>query len=534
MINILVKNRLKALLGSMVSKGRDGSAVKAGKGRIVLVVLLYLFVFLSFAGISTSLAVIMGAVLIPIGASWLYFAIFIIAALSIIFVFSIFETKSELFECKDNDLLLSMPIRPRDIVASRVAVVLVYNYIEALIIMLPCIIVYAVFAKEPIGVIGAILVSLLIPLLATALSSVCGYGVAVLSKLFKKKTLINVVIYLAFFAAYMVGYEFLFDGFEKFLTDAENAGTVAYIPALYYIGASALLEPLSFAIVAIVSFAAAAVSYYVISKSYIRIVTSEYTPKKTYKEKEASSRSQLSALVHKELSSFFSSATYILNGGLGYLFAVALGVLLLVKSELVGVVAAELFLESADPVSNLIPILISALILISSIGVISASSLSLEGKRLWIVKTMPIDARTLLLSKSLPQFIIATPPMLIASVLLIISTKATFANSIFIVLIPLLANAFFALFGTVMNVALPKFDFRNDAEVIKQSLAVFIVMMAGMFISFLALGVAFVLTIVAHPLLSSVALALLFLALAILMYFILTRVSVRVYEKLDA
>ena len=130
MIKILIKNRLRSLLGTMVNKSRDGSAVKGGRGRIVLVIILYLFLAGSFAFMSTSVAMVLGTVLIPIGAAWLYFAIFIIAALSVIFILGIFETKAELFECKDNDLLLSMPIKPRDIVASRVCVVLIYNYLE--------------------------------------------------------------------------------------------------------------------------------------------------------------------------------------------------------------------------------------------------------------------------------------------------------------------------------------------------------------------------------------------------------------------
>ena len=128
MIKILVKNRLSALFGTAVSKGRDG-AVKAGKGRILLFSLLYLLLISLFAGMSVIGAVTLGFVLIPIGASWLYFAIFFLVSFTLIFVLSIFETKSELFECKDNDLLLSMPIKPRDIVASRVLVVLIYNYI---------------------------------------------------------------------------------------------------------------------------------------------------------------------------------------------------------------------------------------------------------------------------------------------------------------------------------------------------------------------------------------------------------------------
>ena len=534
MIKILIKNRLRSLLGTMVNKSRDGSAVKGGRGRIALVIILYLFLAGSFAFMSTSVAMVLGAVLIPIGAAWLYFAIFIIAALSVIFILGIFETKAELFECKDNDLLLSMPIKPRDIVASRVSVVLIYNYAEELIIMLPCIIVYGVLSRDPVGIIGALTVSLFIPLLATALASVCGYGVAMISKLFKRKTAISVILYLIFFGAYMLGYDALLDGFDSFIADMESTGTAPDIPFLYYIGAVALLDPLSIALTVAVSVTAALLCYLFVSKSYIRIVTSSYTPHTTYKERAHKTHSPLYSLVQKEIARFFSSAIYILNGGLGYIFAIALGVLALVRSGDLAVIAGELFSGSSDPIAAILPLLVCVIILTGSLGIISAASLSLEGKRLWIVKSMPIDARTLLLGKTLPQFIISSVPMLIASVLLIIATGAAFEYWFLVIAAPQLANLFFSFFGTVINTAFPKFDFQNEAEVIKQSLSTFVVMMSNMLISILITGAAFVLGMLMHPLLVLFLVLLFFFTLSVIMYIVLTRVSTKRYNRFDA
>ena len=533
MIKILIKNRLRSLFGTMVNKSRDGSAVKGGQGRIALVILLYIFLIGSFAFMSTTMAIALGSVLIPIGAEWLYFAVFIIATLSVIFILSIFETKSELFECKDNDLLLSMPIKPRDIVASRVSVVLIYNYLEELVIMLPCIIVYGVLSHDPVGVLGALIVSIFIPLLATALASVCGYGVAMISKLFKKKTAISVILYLLFFGAYMLGYEALIEGFDSFIADTESSGTVANIPFLYYIGAAALFEPLSITLTVLISLTAAFVCYFFVSKSYIKIVTSNYTPHATYKDRTHRTHSPLFSLVQKEISHFFSSAIYILNGGIGYIFMVAIGVFLVVKSNELTAVAEELFRDVSEPVAVLLPILVCAVIFMSSFGVISAATLSLEGKRLWIIKTMPIDSRTLLLSKALPQLVISFLPTLITSLLLIIACKAGIEYWLFIIIIPQLANAFFALFGTVINTAFPKFEFQNEAEVIKQSLSSFIVMMSNMLISLILIGLTFLLCITVHSLVAFSLLLVLFLLLSVAMYFVLTRISTKRYDKFD-
>jgi len=192
MIKYLIKNRLRSALGAMVGKGKGGAVKKASAGRIVGFTLLYAYVIGTFLLLSSIVSFSLGAVLIPGGASWLYFSVFMIASFSIVFIFSIFETKSELFECKDNDLLLSMPIKPKDIVISRISVVLIYNYIEELIIMLPCIVSYSIFSRgDIIGVLGALVMSMLLPLFATAIASGVGYVVAIVSKRTKKNSFVT-------------------------------------------------------------------------------------------------------------------------------------------------------------------------------------------------------------------------------------------------------------------------------------------------------------------------------------------------------
>ena len=158
MIKILIKNRLRALFGSMVGKGKGGEVKKASVGKIVGFAILYAYLALVFIGLAVGAAVIFASAFLGEGGDWIYFAIFSLASLTVVFVLSIFETKSELFECKDNDLLLSMPIKPRDIVVSRIVVVLIYNYFTAAIVMLPAVVVYAIFTLNPLGIIGGLLV----------------------------------------------------------------------------------------------------------------------------------------------------------------------------------------------------------------------------------------------------------------------------------------------------------------------------------------------------------------------------------------
>lgn len=506
MVKILIKNRLRGLVGAMLTGGRKGSTKQRSTGRVVLFSLLYLYVAVVFIGLATFMAISLGSLMIPLGAPRLYFAVFMIADLSITFVLSIFETKSELFECRDNELLFSMPIRPRDIVISRILVVLIYNYVTEAVVMIPAIVVYAVIAKDIVGVFGALVVSLFIPLLATALASAVGYVIAEISRRVRNNNIVVILLSVAFLALYFYGcfaMGFYSEDFANSMQSFDFAAIEKSMPVLYFIGSAALFAPLATVAVTVGSLLVAAIAYTVISLNYLKIITDNRGKKKVeYTEKTLERSGVLFALVKKELSRFFTSAAYMLNAGLGLVFEVVIGVLLVIKRADLIEVATIIF----GDVDMLTPLMTCALIFFASMTMMSASALSLEGSSLWIAKTMPVTDKQLLWSKALPQIIVSAPPTLITSVLLIVALAPNPLTWPFIILIPQASSVTFALLGINMNVLSHRFDYETEVHAIKQSLSVFLTMLLQMVTAIIASVGAILLTFVS-----------LWLALAILL-----------------
>ena len=535
MIKQLLSLRLRAVLSGTVGGKKKRSDKGVSKGKIILISLVYLYVLLIFGGMFCGLAILTAPLMIAAGLDWFYFAIFNVIAFALVFIFSIFETKSELFECKDNELLLSMPIRPRDIILSRILTVLVYNYLEAAIVLLPCIICYAIFGGGALGIIGSTLTFLLIPLLATALASAVGYLVALLSKKFKRNSFITLAVSLVFLFLYLWGYT----AFTSMLESEEGAPDFVAMgesfSGLSFIGEASMLHPVYTPLMALLSVGAAFVAYAVISGSYISIVTDNSVGKrKKYKEKKAKQLSAFSALSKNEYSRFFSSATYMLNGGLGIIFVVIAAVFALIKKNEIN----ELFLllsegfSGMDTVGAISAFGVAALGMISSLNLISASALSLEGKRFWITKTMPVSAKAILLSKMMPALTLPVLPNLFASVAVIIVARADILSALMVILIPFAMNLFAALIGIVFNGLFPKFSYQNEAEVIKQSLASFLSMLVLMLSGLVLIGIAIVFSFVLMmPRLGMLLTLLMLLILSLILFFVILGPISRKYEK---
>ena len=507
MIKLLVKNRLRGLISGMLKQGKNAS-----KGKIALFAFLFIYLFAAVAFMSASFAYMLGEVLITNGFSWLFFAIFTLASFTAVFLLSIFETKSELFDCKDNDLLLAMPIPEKALVISRTVVVLIFNYLIQTIVIAPAIVVYAIISHDALGVCGAIIVSLFTPLLATALSSGVGYALAYFSKKIGKSTAITLVLSLGFLTLYFWGYSKLISGMENFLVGFTPESIPNNLKLLEFIGNASLLKIVPLISLALVCVVLSALTYFLISARYIKLAIGNVGTKKVkYTAEKTDAKSPLFALTAKELKKFFTSAVYMLNSGIGLIFTVVLSVFLLLKKSMLAEIAVMLF----GSVDFLAPALAVALVLLSSMNTMSASALSLEGKNLWILKTVPVDENTVVLSKVLPQIIVTTPPVLLSSVLLIIASGASPIYWLFVILTPLVANAAFAFLGLCFNILAPKFEFNNEAQPIKQSMAVFLTMITQTLLSIAAIAFTVFLLFKGYPLLSAVLGLLFFVIVAV-------------------
>ncbi len=536
MIKLLIKNRLYSVFGAMIGRSKNGEVKKAGLGKIILMSLLLVFIAFFFVFYATVTCIGLGALMIPAGAAWLYYAIILLISISITFFFSIFETKTELFECKDNELLLSMPIKPSDIVISRIFVVLFYNYLTEAVIALPALVVYAVFSgPDIIGIIGGIIAFLFAPLLSTALAAACGYLVALIARKLPKKSFITVILSVGFLVLYFWGYSKLMSvDFDGALENLENISfDKNAMPVLYHIGAVALLKPLNTVIFVLACSLVAFVAYKLISASYIKIATDTAgAAAKAYKKQALKQGSALKALTKKEFSRFLSSSTYMMNAGLGLVAMLAVPIIAVFNIKTLTDTCLEMFGINYPMMTA--PLVISVLVLLSSMNMMSASALSLEGNNFWIIRSLPIDAKTVLYAKVLPQLILTLPLSLVASVIAMIVFKAPLVYIPIYILTPMAANIAFALFGTVINTAIPKFNFENEVQVIKQSLSTFIVLMAQFLISIIMLFVSLFagMASAALGMLISIAVLVFFVIASLVLFLILRGPCARKYNSL--
>ncbi len=535
MIKTLMGLRLRQTLSSLGGKKKDGTRKPLSVSKLILFGILYLYVIVFFAGTFTLMALGMASVMIPAGLDSLYFALFMLVSFMLIFVFGIFETKSHLFDCKDNELLLSMPIKPEHIVLSRVFTLLVYNYLECALVMIPAIACYAAFGGSPLGIIGGIVVFLFLPLLALTLSSAFGYLVATLSKKFKRNTLFTTLISLVFIALYFVFYSWLMESGTEDMTPEAMDALVSKLGVIGVIGSIATLHPIYTPLFVLLSGGVAFGAYMLISHSYVSIVTSSGKVKKNkYRAERLEKRSTIYAFTKKELSRFFSSSAYILNSGMGLIFAVMLSVVALFNGGELVLFAEMLSAEGIDGTGMLYALGAALLCILGSMTYISAASVSLEGKSLWIPRTMPISGREVLLAKSLAHITVASVPTLLSSVLLIIALGVAPEYIAFYILSPLLTCILSAVFGTVINTAFPKFDFKNEAEPIKQSLSTFLVMMALLLFETLVAVGTFVLSVMGLALLSCLLGLVLRLVAVGVLGFVMCTASARKFESFAA
>lgn len=535
MIKTLIGIRLRSVFSGLVSGRKKNGKEAVSKGKLIGYTLIYLYLAVVLVGMFVLYARLMAPSLVAFELDWFYFAIFNASAFAVVFVLSIFETKGLLFECKDNELLLSLPIKPKHIVISRILTVLIFNYLGTALILFPTLIVYLYYEGKTVAILGTLVVFVALPLLATALASGVGYLVALLSRRFKHNSFIPVAISIAFLVLYFFGYSKIMSAVTEGVDFVKLSESFSIIK---FFGEVTLLKPLYTVIFFALSLAVAYAAYKIISASYIAIVTaSGGGKKKEYKASRLKSGSAFVAMVKKEFSLFLSSATYILNGGLGLIFTAAVGVLLLIKKEYLTSFIA--MFAGADVgfllTESTVAVFITAiLVLMLSMTMISSSALSLEGDRLWIIKTMPVSAKSILLAKTMPALLMSSVAALFASVCCAIALKADALTSLFIISVPTIASIANSLMGTAINAFFPKFKFDNETQVVKQSLAVMLSLCAAMLIGLLCIGAAYLFGVkLEKPMLGLLLMLVLNLLVGVASYILINGPLSRKIEKMS-
>ena len=532
MLKILMKKQLAEIFRSYFynpknNKSRSKAAVA---GYIALFVVLMVGVL---GGMFTMLALGLCGPLAAVGMDWLYFALMGLLAVLLGAFGSVFNTYSGLYLAKDNDLLLSMPITVDTLMASRLLSVYLMGFMYSAVVIVPAVIVYWAVAPVTAGAVGGgVLLVLLISVFVLTLACALGWVVAKISLKLKHKSITTVLVSLLGIGLYY----FIYFKAQTVISDLVANAVVYGVKIkgaaypLYLFGRMAEGDWTAMALVSAAVVLLTALTWLLLSRSFLRLATSGgSTGKARYREKKARVRSLPAALLGKECRRFVSSPNYMLNCGMGVLMIPAAGVLLLLKGgEWLGLLKAVL--PGADSV--LAALAISVACLLASMNDMAAPSVSLEGKSLWVLQSLPVSAWEVLKAKLKMQLVFTGIPMLVFLACALPVLGLSPVLSLLTAAGSLLAVLLLALFGLTMGLKMPNLHWTSEIAPVKQGGSVALALLGGWAYALLPGGAAMALGRNLHPAVIPAVFCLLTAVLCALLYVWLKNRGAKVFAAL--
>lgn len=475
MFKTLLKKQLMEIFRSYFYNSKKNTARSKG-GTAGLFLSFAFLIVVVIGGMFTVLSFVLCESMAESGMAWLYFAIMGMLAVLLGTFGSVFNTFSGLYLAKDNDLLLSMPIPVSAIMCSRLLSVYIMSFLYSGMVMIPAVIVYlATVSASVTAVIGCILMVLLISVFVLTLSCALGWVVAKISLKLKNKSFVTVIILLLFFGAYYLVYYKSEEIINDLVKNAVSYGTAIKSSAypIYIFGSVGVGDIFSMLIVTFVVAALFAVMWFLISRSFIKITTSSGSgAKKKYKRTAVKQMSIDKALFFKELKRFTASPNYMLNCGFGIILLPVFAVFMLFNG-------GSLKMSFGGGSFSAILLCAAVCALVSMID-ITAPSVSLEGKTIWIAQSLPITPWQVLRAKLALQIVLTLIPAAICEIILAFVCPMNAVEMIFFFIFPILYTFLSAQFGLFLGIKMANLNWTNEITPIKQSACVFIALFGGL------------------------------------------------------
>ena len=517
MLNALFRKQMMEI-GAMFLRNRKTGGVRRGRGAVGFLIL-YAFAFLSVAFIFFMMADSLASALVPAGFGQLYFAMMALFAVAFGVFGSVFNTYAGLYQAKDNELLLSMPVPPAKILLARLFSVSLMGLLYESLVWLPAVIVHHVRAGfSPVRLILQLAAGAFLAMLVMALTCFFGWIVALISVRLKNKSFLTVLFVLIFLAGYYVLYGNAYRILASILANPEavESGVRSWAYPFWAAGCAAAGKALSLLPLCLIAVAALSVTWIVLERSFLRIATSNRgAAKKVYREKAARQGSVRSALFVKELRRFTASATYMLNCGLGTVFLLAAAVVLAIYAGKIRS-GLDMFRDSGE-FQAVLPYLphyaAGALCFLATMNDITAPSVSMEGKSLWIVQSSPVRPWDALAAKLQLHILVTLIPLSAAGIVCCAVLGLSLPASLLVLAAGAAFTVFSAAAGLCLNLLMPNLDWTNETVPLKSSMPVLIMIFGSWGVILALAALVFALSLVLPPL-AALAVAGVLLALA--------------------
>lgn len=417
---------------------------------------------------------------------------------------SMFVGAGTLFSTRDTQLLLSMPISVRTLVTARLIGLYLTDFVLQSIFLLPILVQYGRYADVAPGayLITCVCTLLALPVLPMVLGTVLSTVLHAIAARARNKNLWTMLfIFGATIGAmalslYLPSLALRESGLSMLLNLSEyvtSLVTTFYPPTRWFV--NALLGRWGDAVLLFALSAAGFVGVVfllsqVFQAAYARISSISVARKKV-KTQFRRVHSPLHALFRREVSRYVSTPMYVVNTSFGFVTMILLSVALYFFGEPMFVYLDMGIALGVDVRAYVSSFAAFFLFLLACIAPTTTVSISLEGLQFPAIQNLPLRASDYFLAKAIVYWMLLVPSTLISATLLCIALSLDGTAALSCYLLPLSAGVLIPPLGLLVNLLFPRFQWKSEIEVVKQSLSATIGIFGGILLGILPIVILF-------------------------------------------
>ena len=380
----------------------------------------------------------------------------------------LFTLNALLFEGNDYDMLQSLPVSEGDIIASKLLIIYIFAFCFACGMMLPGMVVHVLITHAYLQFVFGIVSLVFVPVMPIAIAIIFGVGILYVASFAKHTTVLKILLSVLLFIGLMIG--------SFFLQSVGGLSTLIglkmlqiYLPSLIFLKSNLLYACISIIVSVLI--------LYMLTWKYEVLHKLSTKRRVIYHDVTFKHHSVLHALYQKEMKRFFGSYLAIINQGFGIIMLVIGSVLLVLVPP---TILFSMLKVSQIPVDvvDYIPLMIAGML---AFTFPSASSLSLEGKNLWIIQTAPVKILDIIFSKISVTLSLHLIGYVCAIIAVFLRFSLSVEQMIAVLLIPLAYSIFTAILGFALDYRFANYNWDNEVVPIKQNLQVGLTMLVSLF-----------------------------------------------------
>lgn len=459
-----MKNKFITVLNTTINNSFK-LKVTSKKKKIGIVVLLIYLIFCFMYTFKINLSTIFET-LKSLNLTSYFLSVIVFLSSLFSFCMTFFLAKNILFQNKDNDLLLTLPLKKELIISTRLTYLYLYNLVLTLLCLIPGLYIYITNIGISLNlVIISVILVFFTPIIPTLLASVFGYLIAFLTNKFSKSNLFEYIFNLLFIGMYFL---VLFNN-NSFLVNIILNKNIKYILFPLYLINKSLINPLYIVIYIIFNLLILYLFIKLFKNIYFKLIinVNKVITKNNYNinSNKNSYNNKNKSLLKKEIRNYFSSFVYVFNTLIGPVALILLTIYLIFDNKIVTM------LPSSVDIKLYIYLLLTFVVSFTNV---TCCSISMEKQNFYLLKTLPLSEKEILNSKLKLNVLLVIPSVIFFLIVVYLKGYVKFYDAYLLLFYSFFLNLLISMYGLIVNLKFPMFDALNDQIIVKRSTSVLI------------------------------------------------------------